>query len=333
MTESELLLLVSRLYHELADVALDDPLYNRARLDLEWLEFHLQRNTLELPATWESPLFELVHQRLFKQMPKAHALAVELIGELRGLMGWNFTFTQLSECTNALRTMGGGASSMEEVANRMVDYLYDHLLHQATNDRVCTLIRLFKTHKYAELDSLARTAVVKSLSFEPQPNMRCLTLLASRGAQPEWNSRATSSAHQAIPLTSMEVVQQSPMISRLLDQLGVDVAPLVRAEESIIVDPSKKEYGVFYVPEANGSEHIPAQGFVKEFGIHSVVGFGGQLPSREVFAVIIFANSFVSPRGAGLFKSVALSAELGLLPHEKLVFAEHAYSESGDASA
>lgn len=333
MTESELLLLVSRLNYELAEVALDEPIYNRARLDLEWLETQLQRNTLELPANWDSALFPLVNERSFRHMPKAHALATELVAELRGLMGWNFTFTQLSECTNALRTIGGGATSMEEVANRMVDYLYNNLLHQATNDKVCALVRIFKTHKYAELDDAAKAAVVKALSFEPQPTMRCLTLLASRGIEPEWNSRFRSVSHQAIPLTSVDMVQQSPMISRLLDQLGVDIAPLIRSEESIIVDPSKKEYGVFYIPEAKGSEHIPGQDFVRKYGIHSVVGFGGQLPSREVFAVIIFANAFVSARAAGLFKSVALSAELGLLQHEKTVFAATEGEATGGASA
>ncbi len=50
------------------------------------------------------------------------------------------------------------------------------------------------------------------------------------------------------------------------------------------------------------------------FGVRSVLGFGGVLPRGELFAVIVFARIPLPPETAEMFKPLALSVKLAILP-------------------
>jgi hypothetical protein len=50
---------------------------------------------------------------------------------------------------------------------------------------------------------------------------------------------------------------------------------------------------------------------VRRFGIISVVGFGGMLPSGDLFAVVLFSTVRVTPESADRFKSLALDVKTG----------------------
>ena len=64
-----------------------------------------------------------------------------------------------------------------------------------------------------------------------------------------------------------------------------------------------------------GSEHIPnQQTFVEQYGIRSVVGMGGLLPSGEFFAVILFSRVVISPEVAALFRTLGVECEAGFSP-------------------
>jgi hypothetical protein len=64
-----------------------------------------------------------------------------------------------------------------------------------------------------------------------------------------------------------------------------------------------KAFNVFYVPEALGSPYIPAQKeFVIPYQVQSVLGFGGVLPSGELFAVILFSKVSIPLETADRFK-------------------------------
>jgi hypothetical protein len=226
------------------------------------------------------------------------------------------SFSRLAAVTISanVREVAAGARSMEEAAGRIIRYLYDHILDERGN-RYCTLVRLFKTHRYDHLEpELARVARSAG-GPEPAPETRCLVLLATAGQEPAWNSRHTSAGHRAIPLTTQEVVAQSPMIARLIQQFGLDVQALVNAESQLLMDPAPRTYNLFHVAEASGSPYVPAQEtFVKPYGVRSVVGFGGPLP-RDLFAVILFSRVAIDAETASLFRSIALSITLALLPY------------------
>ncbi len=63
----------------------------------------------------------------------------------------NFTLKDMVETSAALRRMGAEATSMEQVADRIVHYLYDQFMDPETGERFFILVRFFKTHPYAEL--------------------------------------------------------------------------------------------------------------------------------------------------------------------------------------
>ncbi|MBW4570345.1 MAG: hypothetical protein KME31_20670 [Tolypothrix carrinoi HA7290-LM1] len=235
----------------------------------------------------------------------------------------NFTFTDMVEFGLDLCQLGLGIESMESASNRIVKYFYEHLIDEQTGTPVCALIRCFKTHSYQDLDAKLSESVRSQLGYTPSGTMKCLTMLATVGDKPEWNSRHSSVGHKIIPLVSEDVVAQFPMISQLLKQFGLDVSMVIRSGRQLIIGSEERKLNVFYVPVAKGSPYIPSQeSFVIPFNIKSVLGFGGLLPSGNLFAIIIFSKVPI-PRSTGeIFKSLAPSVRSALLRFDgKTVFA------------
>ena len=235
-----------------------------------------------------------------------------------------FGLSAVVECGAALRSETASAESMEEAANRIVGYLYDNIV-DGSGKRALALVRFFKTHPFGSLDP-QQQEFARSLHNDASVSTKCLTLLATRGDEPDWNSRQTSRGHVAIPLPSEKMVEDAPIIAQLIQQLGLDIGAIISADRETIMNLAQKTYNVFYVSEAEGSPYIPAQKeFVIPYGIRSVLGFGGMLPSGNLFAVIMFARTPVSRETADMFANVALGAKLAVLPFDgRATFAEAA---------
>ena len=224
----------------------------------------------------------------------------------------------------ALRGAAEGASSMEEVAQRIVHHLYSSLRHRETGEPFGALIRLFKTHPFQHLPPSLQSYALRLAGDEPlAPETRCLTLLATAGEDPAWNARQTSAGHQAIPLMSEEMVLQSPMIAQLFLQFGIEPRQIVASDKRLVLHSHYDSYNIFHVPVAAESPFVPAQDtFVQPFQIASVVGFGGPLTEGDLFAIILFSKAPLNLETASLFSSIALSAKLALLSaHQTAIFA------------
>jgi hypothetical protein len=234
----------------------------------------------------------------------------------------NFTIREATECGRLLRTMGVEASSMEEVADRIVRYLHNVLIDGQTGEPACSLIRFFKTQAYEGLnDELKGFALNMLGGGTPFPEMKCFTLLATIGENKEWNFKEKSKGHRAIPLPSEEVLYQIPMMRNLIKQFGLDVKSVIKPDPSLLLDTEQNTFGVFFVPKALGSPYIPAQKeFVIPYNIKSVMGFGGILPSLDVFGIIMFFRVPISWETADLFKNLSLNVKLALLPFEERAF-------------
>ncbi|WP_445315846.1 PP2C family protein-serine/threonine phosphatase [Microcoleus vaginatus] len=222
---------------------------------------------------------------------------------------------------------------MEEASNRIVRYVYENFCTKPTGEKSCALVRLFKTHPYEDLEvELAEYARSMLGDYPPLPAMKCMTALATVGEKTEWNSRHTSVGHKAIPLASESVVDQLPMISQLIRQLGLDIKTVINPDPNLLVEIEQRKYNVFYVPEAIGSPYIPAQdSFVIPFGIKSVLGFGGLLPSGNMFAIIMFLKVQIPISTVQMFSTLALNVKTALLPFDRgAVFAQK--DESATAS-
>ncbi|MCS6320395.1 MAG: sensor histidine kinase, partial [Nitrospira sp.] len=108
------------------------------------------------------------------------------------------------------------------------------------------------------------------------------------------------------------------MISQLVSQLGVDVNCVVQPNPEMLMAAEQKTYNVFHIPEAVGSPYIPGQeGFVIPFHVQSVLGFGGLLPSGELFAMVLFSRTRIPHDTAELFAPGALAVKSALLPFDR----------------
>lgn len=217
----------------------------------------------------------------------------------------------------AIRRAVKPATSLEGAAGSIVRYLYQYSLDSATGERSCALVRFYATQRFADLPSELRPLAVAALGSgaTPSPSLRCLTLMATAGDEPEWNDRRLSRAHQAIPLASEEAVRSAPMIARLMHEFGADVESVISGRASA---NARKTYEVFHVEDAEGSPHIPAQQeFVSRYGIRSVVGFGGLLRSGELFALILFSRVRVTSASASRFRTIALDVRSALFGIEE----------------
>ena len=142
-----------------------------------------------------------------------------------------------------------------------------------------------------------------------------LTWLATVGNRAEWNSRARSARYKVIPLLSERAVAEIPMMFQLIHQFGIEVSEIVSPDPSLIVDMEQKTYNTFYVSEAIGSPHIPAQDeFVIPYGIRSFLGFVGILMSGAFLAIVLFSKTPIPRETAESFKTLAPNIKQAVLP-------------------
>lgn len=220
-----------------------------------------------------------------------------------------------------LREMGRGAHSMEQAAGRIVRHLYENIV-DSSRQPACVLVRFFKTHPLGGLEPSLRRLAQQILGDRPTSlGTQCLVLLATAGLLPEWNDRRQSRRHQVIPLPDAEAVARIPMIAQLVRQFGLDAAAITAPTQCLLVDDRLATFNVFHVAEAQGSPYVPdQQDFVVPYGVRSVVGFGGTLPSGGLFAVVLFSRVPIDRATAEQFKTLALATRMAVAPLEDRVF-------------
>lgn len=229
-----------------------------------------------------------------------------------------FSLKDMTQCGAALRDLGVDAHSMEETANRIVRYLYDSLIDK-NGERVCVLTRFFITMPYSDLDEDNQRHAQKLLGDVPvDAQLRCQTLLATVGIEPAWNDRRKSNYYKTLPLTP-EILDANPMYVQFAETFGVVLDRSITPDPALIAELEQHSYNVFHVPDAHDSEYIPDQKhFVIPYGIRSVLGFFGMLPSSQVFSVVIFTRTLV-PRDIVMpFKTLAFNVKLAILPFDEV---------------
>lgn len=212
----------------------------------------------------------------------------------------------------ALREAAEKTATMQDAANRIVRHLYDECIDAESGRKACALVRFYKTHPFRGLEPGLRRFAQRSLGkSRPDPNLKCLTLLATAGDRPEWNMPRTSRQHRTIPLASEKMIEQAPMIAQLLKQFGLEVRDLVAPSRELLrQELADRTYNVFHVEQALGSPYIPAQEeFVKPYEIRSVLGFGGTLRTGDLFAVIMFSRVHIPESSATRFRNIALDVK------------------------
>ena len=229
----------------------------------------------------------------------------------------NFGLAEMLQCGRGIRRAAASARTMESVAESTTRFLHAECVDPATGKPACALVRFYKTHSFSSLRSDDQ-AFARGLldGAKASPGLKCLTMLATAGDEPAWNSRLQSRGHRAIPLVSVQMVEGAPMIAALIRQFGLDIAAVV-SPPNLLDALVGKTYNVFHVAEAKGSDSIPAQAdFVIPYAVRSAVGFGGVLRSGDLFAVIMFAKVPVSEEAASRFRNIALEVKTLLFNFE-----------------
>jgi two-component system NtrC family sensor kinase len=117
-----------------------------------------------------------------------------------------------------------------------------------------------------------------------------------------------------------------PIFSHLLDQLEIGSFSAQQHDGAFLLSDSDldRAFSVFHIEEALGHPCIPAQAeFVQQYGVKSVIGFGGRLPSGEAFAAVLFSAVHIPPAAANHFRVIALSAYLAFLNSDLAFIEEH----------
>ena len=251
-------------------------------------------------------------------------------------MSSTFDMSVLLESSTILRKMDVlQASSMEDVALRVVQHFRQEFIDKDTGESALPLVRFYVTQRGKDLEpSLQDFALAAGTDSFAEHDMTCLALLASAGEKAAWNDRRQSLSHKAIPLPSVEALHRLPMVSQLVKQLGLNPRHIIEPDPTLFRDLEERTYNLFYVSEARDSEFVPAQNdFVVPYGIRSVLGFGGVLPDGMLFAVILFSSVPIPASCVEAFRAIALSVKFVLLPlvgHD--VFAGVAHPQSDPRS-
>ena len=109
-----------------------------------------------------------------------------------------------------------------------------------------------------------------------------LSLLGTRGNEPEWNDPLKSKGHLGIPLVSPEFVDTIPMVSRLFNQLGLGLDWISIPDEKLAMQTKSDVTGTFLVQDAKNDVDASA-GWRKFPGhLHSKQSFDECIPKQEL---------------------------------------------------
>jgi hypothetical protein len=221
-----------------------------------------------------------------------------------------------------------GSTSLEAAAQT-----YTRLVYEALHESI-VLLRVFATVPASELPAANRSfaaGLAESAGQQLPDDTLVLSLLGSMGVEPAWCDRNRSTGHVGIPLVSREFVTQIPMISRLLQQLGIELDWFDRHDTAIVGRTFGLQSGVFYVEDAatatdrQGRSIIAAREFVTKYGVRTVYGVGGGYVGTPVYTTIItFCRDHVEQPQAEEFRTHIdrFKAETEVLARHGRIFAD-----------
>lgn len=210
---------------------------------------------------------------------------------------------------------------------------YTRLVYDALNESI-VLLRVFATVPARDLPAPNRafvTSLAESAGHQLHDDTLVLSLLGTMGSESAWCDRRRSVNHIGIPLVSREFVTRIPMISRLLQQLGIELDWFDRHDTAIVGQTFGLQSGVFYVEDAakavdrQGRNIITAQEFVANYGIQTVFGVGGGYVGTPVYTTIItFCRDHVERAQAENFRTHIdrFKAETEALARQGRIFAD-----------
>jgi hypothetical protein len=244
--------------------------------------------------------------------------------------------TQLSArdmvlCSAALRRCGAGGFCMEAAAQEAVTYLYENLVYPDKDGPACLLLRLFTIQLYRDLDFESQQSARALLERDSvRPSTPCLTLLGSAGLRSEWNDRRRAGSQRAIPIEEHQIARRFPLLSRVLAEIGIGMAPGTPGSPGTHQDARQQRTAVFLESTPEPSLSIRREADIPlSCPLRAVLGFGEPLPSGSAFVALLFSTVPIAQEQALRFSTIALSIKLAILPFD----GRQIFASSANASA
>ncbi len=207
----------------------------------------------------------------------------------------SLTREDIANTKQMLDTRIAEAHTLDAAAQSFTDTVFGQFKNDAA------LIRLYCTVAYGNLPAesakfVRAIADDNGVTDRLRDETPVLALMGTTGKEDAWCDRRTSRGHMAIPLVSSAFVDAIPMVSRLLQQMGVGIDWIDSADLRTAVPGAAQLSGFFYVPnastekDAKGRLVIPAQDFVRDYRIKTVSGVGATYGSGAMAAAIAFAT-------------------------------------------
>lgn len=183
------------------------------------------------------------------------------------------------------------AKSFDQAAHAIVRELFGNF-RQPNGDPMFALLRVFRFGRYGDLSDNLRHMATDNDTY-------WLTLMATIGIEPAWCDVNQSKGHRVIPADN----PKTPMLAAAFQQIGLPFGkddPERQTFQTQIGDNQLSRY--FHVETASDSPFIPIQdGFVKRYGVESVVGIGSGFLGGDAFFCIGFSLSKITEADAKKF--------------------------------
>jgi hypothetical protein len=189
------------------------------------------------------------------------------------------------------------STSLENAARAWLDAVYEPLAKALVLARVFAIL---PRASLPEAEGERADRVAHAAGHRLDTRSPVLTLVATRGMHSEWNERRQSHGHLALPLVSSALVEASPMIASLLDDMGVRLTSVSWGPRLVSSSREVPAHPTFYVPDARttmdarGRFKIPAREFVVTHDVKTVFGVGGSLGAGTLYAMVLFARQHVT---------------------------------------
>lgn len=212
-----------------------------------------------------------------------------------------------------------GMPCLQLAAQRCAEVLYDGFKESLV------LARVYLTVDFAQLPADDQAFVMagaraNGVADQITADTPVLSLLGTKGVEPEWNDRTNSVGHRGIPLVSAEFVSAIPMVARLMEEMGIGLGWIDERESKIVIRSRGTTAGVFHVPNASAATDladrkiIPAQDFVRDYGVRAVFGTGGTYIARSFLAILFFTREDLPRAGADRFMSLVSTVKAATMP-------------------
>jgi len=228
------------------------------------------------------------------------------------------SYSELRDLFGRIESKAQPGTTLQASSQACAEVIYDFFRDSLV------LFRIYATTPYARLPLdiqrfVRRITDAQGVTSKLQPESIILSLLGTAGVQPDWNDRLKSRGHLGIPLVDASFVENLPMVSALMKDMGLGLDWLDRRDSSFVVKEVGRLARVFFVPDARttvdaqGRKVIPASDFVAAHSVRTVFGLGGGYINGVFLAMLFFTRELIERPKVEAFLPVINSFKLGTM--------------------